>query len=216
LGELVGGTASTISQIPGFVARNIGPLAVGRNLQGPQSSAEAFQRLGANYDVPWQRALGHGLGAGLDMMADPTMLAGVGAGNRAAAGAAESALARRLEQFAGPGLQDATRAAQVRATQPIAAQPGSSIARQLEAMAVDRPALQGPPTSIAAPARPFARLNAAFGSDMPTLRVDQLNSPSFNPNLPVNGLGTPSFGQGNSPIDRLRRMTTAVNGPPNY
>lgn len=100
----------TALQIPGFVARNIGPALVGRNLQGPTSSAEALGRLGLDYNSPAQRAIGHGLGAGLDFMADPMMLGGLGAGNRAAAGAAnaaasEATLARRLEQFAGPGLQ---------------------------------------------------------------------------------------------------------------
>lgn len=101
LNELVGGTANVLSQIPGFAARNVGPLLVGRNLQGPQSSAEAFQRLGANYEVPWQRALGHGLGAGLDMMADPTMLMGMGGGAGRVA-VPEGLLTRQLEQFASP------------------------------------------------------------------------------------------------------------------
>src|SRR5262245_4596506 len=92
---------------------NLGPFLVGRSGQGPQTGSELLSRLGANPDSAWTT----GLGMGIDLVADPTNLVGMGAANRAAQGgraagravnaAPEAAgLAQRLERFAGTGLQE--------------------------------------------------------------------------------------------------------------
>jgi hypothetical protein len=96
-------SAAAVADFPRQAAYNVGPALVGRAGQGPQTGAEMFQRAGLDYDVPWQRALGAGAGAGMDMLANPLNLIGMGAGGAGrAAPAAEGALARRLERMVAP------------------------------------------------------------------------------------------------------------------
>lgn len=146
LNEIIGklaGMAGEATRIPQMTAWNLGPALVGRSGQGPQTGAEALQRLGLNYNSPGQRALGAGAGKALDLLADPLNL--VGAGGRTAPAAASAAqtgdLARRLEQFAGPGVASARRAEQGRAT----------LADALRRMSVDRPPLTGNPAPLVSP-----------------------------------------------------------------
>ncbi len=214
LNDLVGRLASMAGQatgIPRQLAWNAGPALVGRPGEGPQNGAELFSRLGLDPNSPLQRAAGHGLGAGLDFMADPLQLVGMGLTRaRAAAPVAEGGgnLIRRLEQHAGQGL--GSNLAANPATGSIAGMeqgsllnprysPSTAIGRQpftAAEIAADRAAMT-PRPATPPPVTP--------GWDFEALRRQQLNSPSFNPALPVEGLGTPAFTQGNPVTEQMLR-----------
>jgi hypothetical protein len=159
---------------------NLGPTLVGRSGQGPKTGAEMLGRLGMEERGP----AAQGFGKAIDLIANPMNLAGMGMLNRATAARSvapeAAALTTRLERMAGSGLQQAEQAAARRTAQATGA---------------SAPPLQGAPTSIARPVPPLASPGAGFRLDPAQLRVDQLNSPLFNPNLPVYGLGTPAFSQ---------------------
>jgi len=205
------GVGAAIS-IPRLMAWNIGPAIVGKTGQGPQNGAELFQRLGMNYDSPAQRALGHGLGAGLDMLADPTLLAGIGS-------KAASPLASRLEQFAGSGLQDAAAASQVRAAQPIAMQPGSSLAAAMRRMPINPPALVGAPSPMVAP-QVSGRLGrmAGPGLEYQFGRAGAAAGAADMPNFPTPLVSEAFLGGGggatNTAAGRLGRMTAPRSPQP--
>jgi hypothetical protein len=74
-------------------------------------------------------------------------------------------MAGRLERMAGSGMQDAAMASQMRAAQPIAAQPGSSLADVMRRMSVDRPPLVGAPSPMVSP-QVSGRLNRAAGQGL--------------------------------------------------
>lgn len=212
LGEILGklgGMAAQTTQIPRMMAWNLGPALVGRSGEGPQTGAEALQGVGLNYDSPWQRALGHGGGKALDLLADPVNLIGMGRGApRTAVAEGGGALARRLEEFAGPGM--ANQLAEPAAVNVSSMEQGF---RPLSPFQGRMPAgIRAPaPLGAGVPPRPVTP-----APDFEALRVQQLNSPSFNPALPAPGLGTPSFSQAPATtlMDRLRRM--APPGPVDY
>lgn len=204
---------------------NLGPALVGRSGQGPQNGAELFGRLGMDQQGP----AAQGLGAGLDLVANPMNLAGMGLFNRAtgavgagtgaaartAAPEAAATLAGRLEQMAGGGLRAAEEASAVRAAQPIATQPGSQVAQQLQRMAVDHPPLVGAPAPMVSP-QIAGRLDRAAGTGLQYQfgRAADAAQHAVMPNFPT-PLATQSFGQGGAAagsstgglLDRLQRMS---------
>lgn len=230
IGRSVLGMAGQTLDIPRMLAWNAGPALVGRSGQGPQTGADALQRLGLNYDSPVQRAIGHGLGIGLDLVANPMNLVGMGAARGATPAAAN--LTRRLEQFAGPGLQDATQAASSRLVasaaanggyaRPFATPWGADVLSQARVadpsrvpIAMARPRggaadLQAtvPGGGVAVSPRPIRVAGGpgsvqSFGYDADVMRSLQLNSPNFNPANPVFGLGTGQFTQDASHAARM-------------
>ncbi len=211
--------------IPKRVLWNLGPALVGRSGEGPQTGAEALQRLGLDYNSPGQRALGHGAGAALDLLGDPMNLMGMGTAGRGAAAAApaaagEGALVRRLERMVTP-VAEAN----------AAGRPVMQARLDNWAQGVGRPPSQfapgagGPPSIANAGALPrppgptvpngggqVMRAGpgtrgyvdpSAFGYDEAALRSVQLNSPNFNPNAPALGLGTGQFTQDASHAARM-------------
>lgn len=107
-GRAILGGVSDVASAPRRAIWDVGPSLVGRSGQGPQTGADLLGRLGMNPNS----GLIHALGIGAEMAGDPLMLSGLG--GRAAASATTPGaanLTRRLEQFAGPGLQDASQAA---------------------------------------------------------------------------------------------------------
>ncbi len=170
-------------------------------------------------------ALTHGLGMGVEMASDPLALSGLsalGGASRAAATAAPAAeaagsvLSRRLGQFAGPGLDEAAGAAASRATQQIPMQPGSQLARQMEAMTVERPALAGAPAPMVSP-QVTGRLNRAAGAGLDyqmgraTDAAQHAVMPNFSTPLASqqylgNAGGSFGGGGGGNLMDRLQRM----------
>lgn len=120
---------------------NLGPALVGRSGQGPKDGRELLGAIGMNPDSP----AAHGLGKGLDLVANPMNLAGMGMFGRAAAGtgaartaAPEAAvtLAGRLEQMAGSGLQG-----------QLAARPASGAVGGISEVAAGSAARAAPATS---------------------------------------------------------------------
>lgn len=214
LGKL-GGMAGATLDVPRLMAYNLGPALVGRPGQGPQTGAELLGRLGLDPNSPTQRAIGHGGGAALDMLANPINLLTMGGGG-AAANRVAGPLTSRLEAMAGEGL--AGRLAGNPATGSIAGMEQGSLlnprfspsmspfaGRQpyTAAEMIAERAGMAPRTATPPPITPR--------TDFAALRSEQLNSPSFNPSLPAPGLGTPSFSQ-ESPasnlLNRLQRMAT--------
>lgn len=220
LGEILGklgGMAAQTTQIPRMMAWNLGPALVGRSGEGPQTGAEALQGLGLNYDSPWQRALGHGGGKALDLLADPMNLIGMGRGApRAAAAEGGGNLIRRLEQHAGPGLADS-----------LAANPATATIPQLEWGTRSVPNAPFSPRSPFMPRVPLANVERAVPTGIPSgggpmpradfdaLRAQQLNSTSFNPALSAPDLGTSAFSQGSPAAPSLtRRLEQLAVMPP--
>lgn len=207
---------------------NLGPALVGRSGQGPQNGAELFSRLGMN--GPTSGAIGAGLGAGLDLVANPMNLAGMGFGRVApAAGATRSAipeagtLTRRLERMVAP-VAEANAAGRPIAQARIdnwmqgVGHPGAPFAPGAGGPLANAGALPRPSGSMSstvlgggAPAA-GRRLGSAapgyvdpagFGYDAAATRSLQLNSPNFNPANPAFGLGTGQFTQDASQAARM-------------
>lgn len=235
----IGGTLARLAgagmSIPKILAWNAGPAIVGRSGQGPQNGAELFGSLGLDPESPWQRAAGHGLGAALDMAADPVNLLGMGVGRAATPAASEGgALTRRLERMvapvneanaagrpimqsridnwnrgmgiipepfapgAGGPFANAGARARVRPTPELPPTvPGGGPPPELPSTV---PGGGGPPPVVAGPRSRGSWAGmpgsvSGFGYDADALRSMQLNSPHFNPDAPVFGLGTAHFSQ---------------------
>lgn len=222
LGRAILNAGQTMLSAPRQAAWDIGPTLVGRSGQGPQSGAEALQRLGLDYNSPGQRALGHGLGAGLDMTADPLMLSGMGFGRAAGTGAAApeaGTLTRRLERMVAPVAEANAGGAPIAQARidnwmqgvghpPVAFAPGAG-GPLANAGALPRPLAATVPAGGGGPvlrAGSGARGSvdpATFGYDTNAMRALQLNSPNFNPASPAFGLGTGQFTQDASHAARM-------------
>ena len=185
--------------IPRLMAWNAGPAMVGRSGEGPQNGAELLGRLGMNQQGP----AAQGLGAGLDLLADPMNLVVLGAARGASA---PSALTRRLEQMAGSGLGDAAAAegARVAAANPetlrrlgvtVPAPP-----RPSSPFAATRPTGVSPPAPV--PYRPVTSFPEAPGSPS-FLQSPTGPYPSFSTPLTTERFLNPPS---NPLMNRLRQM----------
>ncbi len=189
---------------------NLGPTLVGRPGQGPQNGRELLGAIGMNSDSP----MAHGLGKGIDLVANPMNLAGMGMFGRASgaggaapevAAAARSAapssasLAGRLETMAGPGLQGslATRPASgalggISEVAGASAAPVENVAAQMAARGPARPtsnwASTRPPTQAPLPAgTPPGGIPQSFpmAPDVSPSWLQQAPGPRGFPNFPT-------------------------------